>query len=107
MLQWVAESGFDSTDFFMDSNIVVDAFNGNINEVEFSRKQANEVALELVQVASLKASTQLFIVVPPCINNLLSNEMSLIFFVKEKNNNSMTKKWRAPINCRCITNILH
>lgn len=110
-LQWVAELSFDSTDFSMDSKIIIDAFGSIIRhfrklfntlftnyKVQFSRKQANRVIHELatqhIYAASLKASTQLFIVVPACINNILSNEMSLILFLKEKNNN-MTKKMES------------
>jgi len=64
VMQWVADLGFDNTDFSFDTKIVVDAFNGDNNnnnefdniihhcrqlfspsfnnfKVEFSRRQAN------------------------------------------------------------------
>jgi hypothetical protein len=49
----------------------------NLNNfnVEFSRRQANGVVHELAQTTSLEANSQLSMVVPPCIYDLLTNEM--------------------------------
>ena len=45
------------------------------SKIEFSRRQTNEVTHELTQTTLLEANSQLFIDVPPYINDLLSNEM--------------------------------
>ena len=84
-------------DFSLDSKLPVDVVNSNnlaalILEalfviistkftnymLKFSRRQANGVTHELVHATPLEAGSQLFLDVRHCINNLLSNEMSLI-----------------------------
>jgi len=85
-------------DFLLDSKLVVDAVNNNVSsnsdlgaiitqcrrlldvnlhnsKVEFSRRQANGVTHELAREALLEANSQTFIEIPPCIYDLLSNEM--------------------------------
>lgn len=89
---------FDNVDFALDSKITVDAFNhphpdvtefGLIisacrrllssqftnSKVEFTLRQANEVAHVLAGAAPLLASPTTYSIVPCCIEHLIINEM--------------------------------
>jgi ribonuclease HI len=97
-LQWVMALGLHNMDFSLDSKLVVDPVNSSASnysdfgyvishcrqllnnylhnsKIEFSRRQANGVANALAKAALLDASSQTFIEIPPCIYDLLSNEM--------------------------------
>ena len=63
-----------------DSKIAVDISNGSIHNIEFGIiiqhcGQVNRIAHELTHATPSNTSFQLFIDIPPCINDLLSNEI--------------------------------
>ena len=95
---WIRELQFDNVDFEVDSKRVADYFNkgrGDVTEfgsimdsciqfcssyltnshVEFSRRQANEVAHELAKTTTSSTSLCIFNEIPSCITNLIFNEM--------------------------------
>lgn len=97
-IQWVAALHLDGVDFCLDSKVVVDEFHGVVNhatdlgsivshcrqmftnffhdsKVEYCRRQANKVVHELAHAALLEASFQTYDDVPPCIYDLVYNEM--------------------------------
>jgi len=97
-LEWLSDMRFDNVDFALDSKITMDAFNhpspdviefGLIisacrrlfssqftnSKVEFTRRQANEVAHVLARAATLLASPTTYSIVPRCIEHLIINEM--------------------------------
>jgi hypothetical protein len=45
------------------------------SQVEFNRRQANEIAHTLAQVVPFSASPTIYIYVPPCIKQSIANEM--------------------------------
>jgi ribonuclease HI len=97
-LQWLRDLRKDNIDFVSDSKIVTEAFHlqrpdvtkfGQVmsvirslftssftnSRVEFSRRQANEVAHALARVAPFSASPTIYIDVPHCIERIIINEM--------------------------------
>jgi ribonuclease HI len=97
-LKWVHELNLGPVDFELDSKVVVEKFHSNKiddtelggimshckrlfstyynnSSVEFVRRQANEVAHRLAKVASCKASPQIMVEIPYCIEHTLINDM--------------------------------
>ncbi|XP_045821752.1 uncharacterized protein LOC123914595 [Trifolium pratense] len=97
-IRWIQNLQIDNVDFAMDAKNVVDQFHnegsvltevGDVVEeckrlfslyfensrVEFTKRQANEVAHALARVAPSLASSNIFIDVPTCIRDLVMNEM--------------------------------
>ncbi|XP_045822258.1 uncharacterized protein LOC123915155 [Trifolium pratense] len=98
-LKWVQELQLENVDFELDSKNVVAKFHSKARDisglgyvikdcqyihnshfrnsrVEFVRRQANEAAHVLANVASSLASFHIFIDVPSCIDFIIANEMS-------------------------------
>jgi len=98
VLEWLSDKRFDNVDFKLESKITMDAFNhprpdvtefGLIisacrrlfssqftnSKVEFTQRQANEVAHVLAGAATLLASPTTYFIVPRCIEHLIINEM--------------------------------
>nr|ABD28710.1 Polynucleotidyl transferase, Ribonuclease H fold [Medicago truncatula] len=96
--RWINELQLTNVDFEVDSKTIADYFNkargdntefGSIMEntiqfcnifltnshVEFTRRQANEVAHELAKAATLGPSFHIFDESPTCISDLIFNEM--------------------------------
>ncbi|KEH25827.1 hypothetical protein MTR_6g034915 [Medicago truncatula] len=79
-IQWVHELQLTNVDFEMDAKLVVDYFtkgNNNVSEnfkMEFSWRQANEVAHTLAREALFLPSSQVFNDVPLSILTLINNE---------------------------------
>ena len=97
-IRWLSDMKFDNVDFALDSQLTTTAFNhhredvtefGQVisackrlftssftnSQVEFNKRQANVVAHTLARVATLSASSTIHIDVPPCIEQLIINEM--------------------------------
>jgi hypothetical protein len=97
-LQWLRDLKLDHIDFALDSEIFTKAFQhhqpditefGQVmadarrlftsyflnSRVEFNRRQANEVAHSLVWTALFSASPTIYIDVPHCIEQYITNEM--------------------------------
>jgi hypothetical protein len=97
-LKWVYDLNLGPVDFELDSKLVVDNFHSNKQDVtefgeiiahcrrlfslfynnssvEFTRRQANEVAHRLSKAATYVASPQTLVDIPNCIEHLLINEM--------------------------------
>src|SRR4030067_946497 len=97
-IEWLSDMKFDNVDFALDSQLTTTAFNhhredvtefGQVisackrlftssftnSQVEFNKRQANMVAHTLARVATLSASSTIHIDVPPCIEQLIINEM--------------------------------
>jgi hypothetical protein len=106
-MQWVHELQLTNLDFEMGAKLVVDYFNkgsNNVSEfgaileeckrwrnvyfenskVEFSRRQANEVAHTLAREALFFASPQVFNDVPLCILTLINNQKAISYFLSKK-----------------------
>jgi len=96
-LQWVVDLHYAHVDFVLDSKYVVEHFSSNLvdsselgciiqacrqlfdcnfqnSDVEFNRRQANEVAHELATIAPSHASSHVYDDVPSCIRDLIANE---------------------------------
>jgi ribonuclease HI len=97
-INWVHDLQLEGVDFVLDSKKVVDHFHKGHNDatefddvlkeckrvfnlyfenshVEFDRRQSNEAAHTLARVATSIASSNIFIDVPTCINDIIMNEM--------------------------------
>ncbi|MCH88219.1 cytochrome P450, partial [Trifolium medium] len=97
-LNWVHELQLGPVELELDSKRVVDSFHSSVKDfsefcvimdhcktlfsnyygnssVEFVRRQANEVAHNLVKAATLSASFQILVDIPNCIEHILINEM--------------------------------
>ncbi|XP_024640514.1 uncharacterized protein [Medicago truncatula] len=97
-IRWIHELQLENVDFEVDSKRVADYFNkgsGDVTEfgsimdssihfcrsfltnshVEFTRRQANEVAHTLAKAATSSSSFRIFDEIPTCITDLIFNEM--------------------------------
>jgi hypothetical protein len=106
-LQWLRDLNLDHIDFALDSEIVTKAFHhhrlditefGQVmadarrlfsssftnSRVEFNKRQTNEVAHVLARVAPFSVNPTIYIDVPHCIKQSITNEMLSGSFFKKK-----------------------